>query len=185
MPPAHVQADDAASTPVFVDDSGRRHRMVRVVGWCLGSVMVGYLALLGISLVGSPGLVPLSLPSLGRVLPGPAAPLIADPSHSPTSTGDLVATASPASPSATPPALSPVVSPAATTSRRRSTPRPQPTATHRPTATPTATATPAQPARPTQRSTSHPTHKPSTHPSPHSTAQSTPIASPTPTASAT
>jgi hypothetical protein len=76
MLPAPPPALQAAPTPVFVDDTGRRHRLVRVVGWVVGGLTLAYLTLLGISLVASPGLVPLSLAAIGRVLPGPAAPLI-------------------------------------------------------------------------------------------------------------
>src|SRR6185437_2998862 len=74
--PAQTVARTAPQSPVFVDDTGRRHRMVRVVGWVVGGLTLSYLALLGVSLVGSPGLVPLSLPAIGSVLPGPSAPQI-------------------------------------------------------------------------------------------------------------
>src|SRR4051794_28815198 len=76
MPPAYPPSPQAAPTPVFVDDTGRRHRLVRLVGWVVGGVTVAYLALLGISLVGSPGLLPLSLPAIGRILPDGSAPQI-------------------------------------------------------------------------------------------------------------
>src|SRR5437763_11703760 len=91
MPPANPAPPQAAPTPVFVDDTGRRHRNVRLIGWVLGAVMLAYLALLGISLVGSPGVVPLSLPAIGRLLPGPAAPLIQAPSSVASRPGDVVA----------------------------------------------------------------------------------------------
>jgi hypothetical protein len=176
MPPAPPLADDPAPSPVFVDDSGRRHRAVRVLGWFVGAVMVGYLGLLGVSLVGSPGLVPLSLPSLGRVLPGPAAPLIAGPAHSPASTGELIAP--PAGRVPTP------RTPAAAT-RPRTTARPAPTGTPRPTPTPTASVAPTQAAQPTPKARTHATHSPSAHPNPHSTGRSASLASPSPTGTAT
>jgi hypothetical protein len=185
MPPAPLLADEPAPTPVFVDDSGRRHRAVRVLGWCLGAVMVAYLALLGISLVGSPGLVPLSLPSLGQVLPGPAAPLIADSGHSPASTGDLVSTAVPSSAPATPAGAAPAPLTTTSTIRPRATTRTVITATPRPTATPTTSPSPTQSAQPTPQATTQSTHRPSTHPSPRSTRRSVPLASPSPTPTAT
>src|SRR3954453_22913653 len=76
MPPAQTPSPQAAPIPVFVDDTGRRQRLVRLVGWVVGGVTVAYLALLGISLVGSPGLLPLSLPAIGRILPEGSAPEI-------------------------------------------------------------------------------------------------------------
>ena len=76
MPPVVPPCPQAAQTPVFVDDTGRRHRLVRLVGWVVGGLTLAYLALLGVSLIGSPGLVPLSLPAIGRVLPDPSAPQI-------------------------------------------------------------------------------------------------------------
>ena len=80
MPPAPPPCPQAAPTPVFVDDTGRRHRLVRLIGWTAGGLTLAYLALLGISLIGSPGLVPLSLPAIGRVLPDSSAPQIGAPS---------------------------------------------------------------------------------------------------------
>src|SRR3954468_211530 len=76
MPPALPPSPQAAPTPVFVDDTGRRHRLVRLIGWVVGGLTVAYLSLLGISLVGSPGLIPLSLPAIGRILPDGSAPEI-------------------------------------------------------------------------------------------------------------
>ncbi|MCA1721465.1 MAG: hypothetical protein LC779_10345, partial [Actinobacteria bacterium] len=66
----------AGRTPVFVDPSGRRGRVLSRICWTLGALMAGYVALVVISLLGPPGLSKLSLPGLGPVLPGPApAPL--------------------------------------------------------------------------------------------------------------
>src|SRR3954469_19603858 len=76
MPPAQPPSPQAAPIPVFVDDTGRRHRLVRLVGWIVGGLTVAYLALLGISLVGSPRLPPLSLRASGRFLPDGPAPEI-------------------------------------------------------------------------------------------------------------
>lgn len=172
-------SSDAAPAPVFVDDSGRRHRAVRVFGWLVGVVMVGYLALLAISLVGSPGLVPLSLPALGRILPGPGAPPIAGTSSRSHTRPELVV---PTAAARTPYAGQPVVVPATPTAAARhahgATPRPTTTtsATPRPTHTPQANPSPNRSARPS--------HGPATHPSPKNTKRSTASPSPTPTATA-
>ena len=172
---------DAASAPVFVDESGRRHRTVRVIGWVLGAVVTGYLALLGISLVGSPGLVPLSLPALGQLLPGPAAAELegAAGGHDP---GSLVSRAT------TRPAMTPTPATAAgavavthrtTTTRRSAAPTPHPTQS--PSATSTPTHTPQ--ANPSPAGSARPTHGPSSHPSPKNTKRS--VSRPSPTATAT
>src|SRR3954447_12923242 len=79
MPPALPPSPQAAPTPVFVDDTGRRHRLVRLIGWTVGGLTLTYLGLLGVSPIGSPGLVPLSLPAIGRVLPDSSAPHIGTP----------------------------------------------------------------------------------------------------------
>lgn len=42
----------AVDSPVFVDSSGGRRRLLRKFGWLLGVVCLGYAVLLGISLVG-------------------------------------------------------------------------------------------------------------------------------------
>src|SRR5438309_9437160 len=91
MPPENPPSPQAAPTPVFVADTGRRHRTVRIIGWVSGAFVVAYFALLAISLVGSPGVVPLALPAIGRLLPGPAAPLIGGPSSASSRPGDVVA----------------------------------------------------------------------------------------------
>lgn len=80
------------ASPVFVDDSGRRHRIVRAFGWAVAVVVVLYLGLLGVSLVGSPNVLPLSLPAIGHLLPGPGAPLLDTPQHTRGSSGDVLAT---------------------------------------------------------------------------------------------
>ena len=182
MTPATPPTPDAAPSPVFVDDSGRRHRFVRVVGWCLGILMLAYLALLGISLVGSPGLVPLSLPAIGRLLPGPAAPLVGGPSqgHRP---GELVApSAAPTNGTGGSSGGSVVTTPA--TPAPHPTSHPGVTATPRPTASATVTQRPQ--ATPTAHGTPRATHSPSAQPtkSPHGSPRNV-KASPTPTASAT
>lgn len=78
------------AAPIFVDDSGRRRRLVRVLGWCLGVLALGYLALVGIALIGSPGFLPLSLPGIGSILPRISAPNIGDAIHGTRRIGDLL-----------------------------------------------------------------------------------------------
>ena len=175
---------DAAPAPVFVDDSGRRHRTVRVVGWVLGAVVAGYLALLGISLVGSPGLVPLSLPALGRILPGPAAAQVAGAPAGGHDPGALVSRAATRQPvSAATPAAAASVAPShgAVTTRRTAGPAPRPSQS--PTAAPTPTRTPQ--GNPSPAGSARPTHGPSAHPSPKNTKRTVSSPSPTPTATAT
>lgn len=181
MTPATPPTTDAAPAPVFVDDSGRRHRFVRLVGWCLGILMLAYLALLGISLVGSPGLLPLSLPAIGRLLPGPAAPLVGGPErgHRP---GELVA------PSAGP-ANGAGSSSGGSVATPTVTPTPHPTAhpVVTPTSHPTASATVTQRPQPTPaHGTPRATHTPSGQPTknPHGSPRNV-KSSPTPTATAT
>jgi hypothetical protein len=206
MPPANPSSPQAAPTPVFVDDTGRRHRTVRLTGWILGAVMLAYLALLGISLVGSPGVVPLSLPAIGRLLPGPAAPLVDGPSSGASRPGDLVAgtvtaagatsvdsgvsSGSAAQPGATQPGAAqptsaqptsaphPAVSPAAR-------PKPRPTTVPAGAGTPTPART--QQGNPSPNGNPRATHTPASHPTPKSTRRSahSPKASPTPSPSAT
>jgi len=174
--PGHtgVPASDAP-TPVFVDDSGRRHRFVRGFGWALAAVVTVYLALLGVSLVGSPGLVPLSLPAVGKVLPGPAAPLMSDGAGTGRSAGELVPTA--ATPEArvpAGPATTVVTAGAPVTVRQKSRTRSAATAvasTPAPRATPSSapSPTPTSQGKGTPQSSPRPSHSSTAHPTPHST----------------
>jgi len=50
--------------PVFVDDSGRRHRMARAVGVALAVITVSYVGIVTSALSGVPGLGTLVLPGL-------------------------------------------------------------------------------------------------------------------------
>lgn len=92
MPPTDTQPPVAP--PVFVDDTGRRHRAVRVAGYLLAVVTLGYLALMALSLIGSPDVAPLSLPGLGRLFPGPIAPSIVVSGRA-RAPGDVVANVTP------------------------------------------------------------------------------------------
>ena len=179
---------------MFVDDTGRRHRVVRVVGWVVGGLTLAYLTLLGVSLVGSPGLVPLSLPAIGNVLPGPSAPQIADATKVTHNPGELV----PGDPRTTSvvgavgvvgvdgvvtPAGGPqvAVTPAAVPATRHSrtptaikpTPTPTPSAAH----TPQGNPSPAGSPRASHTPAGHPSPK-NTHASPHNV-KSSPTPSPT------
>jgi len=179
MPPASTPCPQAALTPtqtgapipVFVDDTGRRHRVVRVVGWVVGALTLAYLALLGVSLVGSPGLVPLSLPAIGSVLPGPSAPQIADATKVPHNPGELLpgdprktsvvgvdGVMTPAGPSQA--TAAPVPVPARTRTRAPAT---------RPTPAPTSTAAHTPQGNPSPAGTTRASHTPAAHPSPKST----------------
>ena len=190
MPPASPACLQAAPTPVFVDDTGRRHRLVRLVGWVVGGLTVAYLALLGISLVASPGLIPLSLPAIGGVLPGPSAPQIADAttvSHGPGELlpGELL----PGDPRVT--SLLPATATEPASGNRQATfpsgtAAPHPTrspAAPRPSATPSASRAPQ--GNPSPAGTPRGSHSPTPHPSPKSTHASPHNVKGTPTPSPT
>jgi hypothetical protein len=85
-----------APTPVFVDADGRRGRLVAWVSRALASVLVAYLVLLGGALVGAPWVPRVSLPGVGRVVPGRAGPPLA-----PRIVASPGATSSPSPPRAT------------------------------------------------------------------------------------
>jgi hypothetical protein len=59
----------ARKVPVFVDDSGRRLRRVRQVGWLLGTLAGLYVALMIASVVVPPGVMPGSLPGFRSAAP--------------------------------------------------------------------------------------------------------------------
>lgn len=162
-----------ASTPIFVDDSGRRRLFVRVLGWLVGGLVTAYLGLLGVSLVGGPGVVPLALPAIGHLLPGPAAALLAPTSDTHHRTpGDVLATTS-ATPA--PVADSNGSASGATRAPSATTTAPTPRSTSRPRATPTASPS----ARPTASAT--PASRSTNSPNPHSsTARGHQRTSPTP-----
>jgi len=165
---------------VFVDDTGRRHRVVRVIGWTVGGITLAYLALLGISLVGSPGLVPLSLPAIGRVLPDPSAPQIGTAvkyGGSPLAPDRSVDTppADGTGPTTSVGGAS-VPSPTSAAPTPRRTPSPS-ASTASPTRTPQANPTPAGTPRASRSPSAHPSPK-STHASPRNV-KGTPTPSPT------
>lgn len=154
------------SAPIFVDDSGRRHRAVRAVGWAAGTVVVAYLVAVVVSLFGGPNLVPLSLPSVGRLVPGPTAPDLgpvlrevaavpsATPSAEPTASDATAATGGgPGEPQR-----------AGVPTSQRVSPIPRPTRT--PATTSSAPAVHPTPT-PTVRTTTHPTPTPNPHKTSH------------------
>ena len=156
---------------VFVDPSGRRHRLVARACWALGALVAAYVALVLASLVASPALGRLEVPGLGPVLPGPAAaPLGAAQGRSEQPARLLVPSPS-ASPSASP-ALGARPTPAPSRTRAAlATPATSPTGT--PTAAPTRT-----PGQPTAVATRRPTTAPT---APPGQASRTPKPRPTPT----
>jgi hypothetical protein len=113
-----------SSGQVFVDASGRRRRLVTVIGAVLGSLLAVGIAVLVAGMVGA---VPLPLPGLpasGQGIQdgqhGPAAePTRADPSASPTGTGRTPAPTSRGVPTAatTPPVGSAPTGDASATTR--------------------------------------------------------------------
>jgi len=177
-------------TPVFLDASGRRHRAVRVAGWVLAGLMIGYLVMLGISLAASPGFLPLSVPGV-KLLPNASAPAIPhglppgkpltpltrhrpQPStsagQSVTSSGTGTAGGGGAGASghkkhhSSAGTSNPSGTSSTSPSRRPTT---TPTPTRSPTRTPSPTPTPTQ--HPTRNTSPSPSRRPTSHPSPTST----------------
>lgn len=72
------QLSAAPPRAVFVDLSGRRGRVVRRICWLFGGLAGAYVTLVLIALVVPAGLGRLTVPGLGPVLPGPAAPVLHD-----------------------------------------------------------------------------------------------------------
>ena len=166
---------EAGVAPVFVDPSGRRARLARALGLAVAAVCGLYLLLVGITLVAPPGVLPLSIPGLGRLLPGPGAPKLSDNlgrSVRPASVLTPAPSAGTPTPTPTPatargPGSSSRPSASATPGSAVPTGRPTPTptlvVTGRPTAVPSAAAT-GKPSPAARR-----TGKPTATPTPHST----------------
>lgn len=174
------------SSPVFVDESGRRHRRARIVGWVVGAIAALYLALFVVSLVASPGVIPLSLPGVGRLLPDGRAPDISGGSGH-RHPAQVVETSSPTpepvpATTATVPPVPSTTSPVPRTTRTVSTPPapPSPRKTASPTSGPTATPTTKRTGRPTANPTPRGTGKPTGRPT-HGGGR--PATSPSPTPS--
>jgi hypothetical protein len=56
-----------APIPVFVDESGRRRRVGRVVGGCLGTLVLGYVAVAALTFAGAPLVGRIAPPGLGQL----------------------------------------------------------------------------------------------------------------------
>lgn len=147
-----MAALDAAGTrgstaPVFVDDAGRRARLVRVVGVVAGLLVLGFIAMVGASLFGASWVPKLSLgvaaPAPTRVVTkpfvsGPTAP-DAVPA-APTTAASVGAATARVLPSRAPAQGAP---PVATTSPATVAVAPLPRSTAAPGRSTTSTATPA------------------------------------------
>jgi hypothetical protein len=179
-------ADDGLSSPVFVDPSGRRQRVLRRLGWVLATLIALYLAVMVVSLVASPSLLRLSLPGLGTLFPGSDAPRLSDGESHLRSPGQALSATSPRLPARSGPGgggAAPGASPSATgvghlknTPTAGPTPRPSPSVSRTPSPTPSPTVTPS----PTPQVTTPPPKrhgKPTAHPTPHGTGK--PTAKPT------
>jgi hypothetical protein len=77
---SHLSQDEEATEQraIFVDPSGRRGRVVRRTSWLFGCLASAYVVLVLASLIVPAGLGRLTVPGLGPLLPGPAAPLLRD-----------------------------------------------------------------------------------------------------------
>lgn len=164
----------ASEGPVFVDPSGRRARWLVRAAWALGSLMAVYTALVIASLVVPAGVLPLSLPGIGRLLPGPAAPQLAaarrahhaprhvltaaSPSADATATATAAAGGSPRAAVTQPPRVTPT-----TTATARTRTLPSTAATAAPSAAGAPTAQPTTTHAAHGRATSHPTPQPTGH----------------------
>lgn len=74
LPCVIMRERTGVSGPVFVDASGRRQRRLRLGGSILGCLCGLYLGLVGLSLLLAPGVLSVSVPGMGALLPGPHAP---------------------------------------------------------------------------------------------------------------
>lgn len=140
--------------PVFVDPSGRRHRLVVRAAWLLAALGAAYIGLVVVSLLLPPSVSRLSVPGLGPVLPGPGAAALGDAAGEDSRPDVLLAR----SPSPAPPRSTrsprPVPSPTPVTVARTGSPSPSASAS------PTGTASPTVAPRPTNASTAAPTAPP-------------------------
>lgn len=160
------------STPVFVDGTGRRNRVVQIVVWLLTVSVLGYLALVTLSLFLPPGLGALHLPGVPGTGAAPLAPAAKDvlagraapvpPSPRPRPTASPTPSPTPAPTASTGVITTPT---AIATPRRAPTPtRPVPGVGNRPTTAPTAVPTSLPVPTPTASPTTRPTGRPTTVP---------------------
>lgn len=147
--------------PIFVDPSGRRGRITRRTSWVLGGLAGAYVVLVLLALIVPAGLGRMTVPGLGPLLPGPAAPSLSDSAGSPQRPAQLLVP----SPSATAPASSVPTHPAAQTPSSVS--RPAVTAAPAPAAQPSPAATlPGQTVTAPGQSASHPVPRSTNAPAP-------------------
>jgi len=125
----------AAERPraIFVDDSGRRARLVRRIFWVLSALATAYVVLVLVALVVPAGLGRLAVPGLGSLLPGPAAPSLSDAAGPPQRPSSLLASPSATASASASPTTVPTTAPssAATspTTAATTAPLPAPSAT--------------------------------------------------------
>jgi hypothetical protein len=160
---------ESSPGPVFVDESGRRRRIVRMAGIAVAVLALLYVCLVGVSLFVSPGILSLRLPGVGSLLPNAAAPNVAGGTSPDTPAGQLLRRGTGGSTGGTgagtglqQPGTGPTSAPAPT---RTATPTP------RVTASPTVRA--SRSATPTPTVTGRSTGSPTAHPTPRGTGQPT------------
>lgn len=161
-----MQTGAGATRAVFVDPSGRRGRLVSRTCWALGALGVAYVLLVVVSLLLPPSLTRLTVPGLGRVLPGPGAPALTAEGGGKQAPETLLAP----SPSPRRPSPSAEASPSpASDARSAATPAPSTAAPAAPPppASPAAAPVPAAPGptvAPSPRSTRAPSTQPAARP---------------------
>ena len=147
-----------ARNPVFVDSTGRRHRSIRRFGALLAVPVVGYVVLLGSSLLGGPRvetpLIPLPEAAKQQTGPGPRVP----PAQSEATESPRPQETSGSEPTADPSTTGDPVEPTDQPTTAASRPGVIPSNAGSPTPTPTATATLPKP--PTSTPTPTPTLTP-------------------------
>jgi hypothetical protein len=122
LAPAPAAAVAAAETPVFVDDSGARRRMLRIAGVLLGLLAIGFLGVVGVALatpsvatsVGLGDVTPFVVPGAAAPPPAkaPTAPVqVAKPKSKPKPRPVQVAASGPAAPQPAPSHDEPIADP--------------------------------------------------------------------------
>lgn len=133
-----------AAKPVFVDESGRRHRLATAAGACVAGVAFTYVGILAGAVVGVPGLGRLALPGIsdfaesGAGRSGLAGPEVeVDEQDLPKPAGTVPASPTTTAPTRRPTATTPSTSgdDSTTTVRRPSTTAPSTTVVPKPTST--------------------------------------------------
>ncbi|GAA1884622.1 hypothetical protein GCM10009687_61340 [Asanoa iriomotensis] len=153
-----VMLGQEAAAPVFVDETGRRRRLVRFVAYGIGAVCLGYTALVGVSIAGGPALPHALMPFPDRALQADEAPTQTPErtSFRPPSPGPFVAPLPPAPVRAGTSVLR--TSAIAVTAK----PTPSPTKGTQPVSPPPVTSEPTRPPEgtPTPQPTDPPTEPP-------------------------